>query len=63
MWFIRSDCALWRDCKTKKNDFVSGQNEEPERAHWETERLQRMNQTNYDNTESEQKAEKKGDER
>jgi hypothetical protein len=41
-----------------KNDFLSGQNEEPRK-----ERLQRRNQMNKDNNESKQKTEQKGDER
>jgi hypothetical protein len=41
-----------------KNDFLSGQNEDPGK-----ERLQRRNQMNQDNNKSEQKTEQKGDER
>jgi hypothetical protein len=39
MWSIRSNCGVLKECKTMKNDFLSGQNEEPGKANWETERL------------------------
>jgi hypothetical protein len=57
MWSVRSNDAVPKGCKTMKNDFLSGQNEEPRK-----ERLQRRNQMNQDNKEIEWKTEQKGDE-